>query len=56
MSLPDLYSLTIAILGFICLTFVSTKWTAKMVDNKTNQKKEQYLANNQGCGNWMQIK
>lgn len=54
-SIQDLYCLTTAILGFTCLTFVSPKSAAKMVDNTINQKKGQWLSSNQGCGNWMQI-
>lgn len=54
MSIQDLYSLAIAIL--VCSAFVSTKSTAKMVDNKINQKKGQCLTSDQGCGNQMQIK
>lgn len=54
MSIQNLYSLTIAVSGFICPTSVSTKSTAKIVVNTINQKKGPCLTRNQGCGNWMQ--
>jgi len=39
-AIQDLYSLTVVVLGFVCLTFVGAgRSTAKMAENKKNHKR-----------------